>query len=233
MSSFVRRVLVATGTLVLAVLFATSSIGRAVAADVVRDVFVTNNSDHPVPTIAEGTTNVAGTVQIGNAATAAVPTVAQGTTQVAGMVHVGNGAAHPVPVQGVDDPARNAVHLGGFASFNSVNEGTAVEFGPGGTSYAVPAGKRLVILSATATVEAPIGHDIFSNLMVGNTSVDEFGIECKKQGTFGSWDRFVCSQPVWATADAGGFVSFSVTRDTKSGGGSIFGRVDGYLIDAP
>jgi len=61
MSAWRKLLLVACGVAVGALILPT---GVATAAKEIQDVFVTNTSANPVPTTAQGTTNVAGTVQV-------------------------------------------------------------------------------------------------------------------------------------------------------------------------
>lgn len=90
------------------------------AAESFKDVFVINDTDDPVPIVAQGTTQVGGTVNIGNAPT----------------VTVGSNPADRVPYQ-------HRVLLTQSAANCTLFECTA-EF------PAVPAGQRLVITYASA-----------------------------------------------------------------------------------
>jgi hypothetical protein len=90
------------------------------AAESFKDVFVTNDTDHPVPTVAQGTTQVGGTVNIGNAPT----------------VNVGSNPADRVPYQ-------HRVLL-------SQSEANCTQFVCTAEFPEVPAGQRLVITYASA-----------------------------------------------------------------------------------
>jgi hypothetical protein len=91
-----------------------------------------------------------------------VPTVAQGTTKVAGTILVGNTAAAPVLVRDVN--AASATHLGRKASeiislsglFNANGEIFFLRTLPDGTSasFTIPAGKVLIITDVNWQIDA-------------------------------------------------------------------------------
>lgn len=113
-----RKVLLAVfGTLLVALL---AMPGVSIAADTFKDVFIVNDADHPVPTKAQGTTQVDGTVQVGNTPT----------------VNVATGSAD-------HDPYQKTV------TFNQ-GPNTCTQFVCEVNFPAVPAGKRLVITYASA-----------------------------------------------------------------------------------
>jgi len=119
-------------------------------------VVVTNTSANPVPTVAQGTTQVAGSVQI------------QGTTTVSGTVTIGNTAAAPALVRDVNAAA--ATHLGRKASeivslsglLNSSGEIFFLRSLPNGTAaaFTVPAGKVFVITDIHWQIEAGNAGDV-------------------------------------------------------------------------
>jgi hypothetical protein len=112
--------------------------------------------------VAQGTTQIAGSVQVNNTASDPIPTVAQGVTNVAGTILVGNSAAAPAMVRDVDAAA--ATHLGRKASdmvslsglFNNSGEIFFLRSLPDGTatSFTVPPGKVLIITDVNWQVEA-------------------------------------------------------------------------------
>lgn len=101
-------------------------------------------------------------VIVTNSTSEPVPTVAQGTTKVAGTILVGNTAAAPALVRDVN--AGSANHLGRKASemvslsglFNASGEIFFLRTLPDGTSttFAIPAGKVLVVTDVNWLVEA-------------------------------------------------------------------------------
>ena len=102
--------------------------GASVAADKITDVFVTNDSSHPVPVVAQGTTNVAGTVNVGNS-----PTVNVGNSPT---VNVASNSSDRQPYQ--------------KTIFFNQSPSTCTQFVCTVSFDAVPAGKRLVITYASA-----------------------------------------------------------------------------------
>ncbi len=62
--------------------------GSVLAAEPAKPVVVTNTPTNPVPTTAQGTTQVSGSVGVTNTAANPVPTTAQGTTHISGAVDV-------------------------------------------------------------------------------------------------------------------------------------------------
>ena len=105
-----------------------------------QDVRVINTTSEPVPTAAQGTTAIVGTVNVGN-----TPTVNLASGSSVGLdpsnntVQLGNTMANPVPVRDVDNPARQPFQKG---TFYFLNDG---ESSKGTTLFFVPFGKRLVI----------------------------------------------------------------------------------------
>jgi len=97
-----------------------------------------------------------------NTTSTPVPTVAQGTTKVAGSILVGNTAAAPVVVRDVD--AQVATHVGRKASdlvslsglFNNSGEIFFMRTLPDGTSttFTVPSGKVLIITDVNWQIES-------------------------------------------------------------------------------
>jgi hypothetical protein len=103
-----------------------------------------------------------GKVLVTNTTSEPVPTVAQGTTKVAGTVVIGNSAAAPALVRDVN--ASSATHLGRKASemvslsglFNASGEIFFLRTLPDGTatSFTIPAGKVLIITDVNWQISA-------------------------------------------------------------------------------
>ena len=101
-------------------------------------------------------------VIVTNSTSEPVPTVAQGTTKVAGTILVGNTAASPALVRDVN--AASATHLGRKASdmvslsgnFNATGEIFFMRTLPDGTStsFTIPPGKVLIITDVNWQIEA-------------------------------------------------------------------------------
>src|SRR5215216_6401652 len=93
-------------------------------------VIVTNSTSEPVPTVAQGTTKVAGTILVGNTATA--PALVR-DVNAASATHVGRKASEIVNLSGL---------------FNANGEIFFMRTLPDGTanaSFTIPAGKVLII----------------------------------------------------------------------------------------
>src|SRR5678816_931526 len=101
-------------------------------------VIVTNTTSEPVPTIAQGTTKVAGTVTVGN--TAAAPALVR-DVNAASATHLGRKASEMVSLSG---------------NFNATGEIFFLRTLPDGTStpFTIPAGKVLIITDVNWQIEA-------------------------------------------------------------------------------
>ena len=110
-------------------------------------VQVVNTTSQPIPTIAQGSTTVAGTVSIGN-----TPTV--------------NIATMPTVTVARSD-AREPVYLTAFAFANgrSADASFAV---PGQASYAVPPGKQLIVDQLAMACDFPTGGHMATRIVVGD-----------------------------------------------------------------
>ena len=92
-------------------------------------VFVANSTSDPVPTVAQGTTTVAGSVRINN--TASAPALVRDVDRAA-STHVGRKASEIVNLSGLFDASGEIFFL------RSLPDGH-------GTAFSIPAGKVLVI----------------------------------------------------------------------------------------
>jgi len=101
-------------------------------------VIVTNSTSEPVPTVAQGTTKVAGTILVGN--TAAAPALVR-DVNAASATHLGRKASEMVSLSGL---------------FNANGEIFFMRTLPDGTSttFAVPAGKVFIITDVNWQIEA-------------------------------------------------------------------------------
>ena len=100
-------------------------------------VLVTNTTSEPVPTIAQGTTKVSGTIQIGNTATS--PALVR-DVNVASATHLGRKASEMVSLSGLFD-ANGVIFF-----LRTLPDGTA-------TSFTIPAGKVLIITDINWQIE--------------------------------------------------------------------------------
>jgi hypothetical protein len=123
----------------------TATSAKAQAAKV-TDVRVVNATAQPVPTTLQGT-NV---VSIGNSPSVNVANTPNVAVTSLPAVQIGNDETAPVPVHVVSLPSegsedRTYIRLAGFVAMFNGQAGKN-----GQVFYTVPAGKRLVVLSATA-----------------------------------------------------------------------------------
>jgi hypothetical protein len=101
-------------------------------------VIVTNSTSEPVPTVAQGTTKVAGTILVGN--TAAAPALVR-DVNAASATHLGRKASEIVNLSGL---------------FNATGEISFLRTLPDGTAsaFTIPAGKVLVITDVNWQIES-------------------------------------------------------------------------------
>jgi hypothetical protein len=101
-------------------------------------VLVTNTTSEPVPTVAQGTTKVAGTILVGN--TAAAPALVR-DVNAASATHLGRKASDMVSLSGL---------------FNANGEIFFMRTLPDGTnaSFTIPPGKVLIITDVNWQIEA-------------------------------------------------------------------------------
>ncbi|HKU73254.1 MAG TPA: hypothetical protein VJR02_05005 [Pyrinomonadaceae bacterium] len=101
-------------------------------------VLVTNTTSEPVPTVAQGTTKVAGTILVGN--TAAAPALVR-DVNAASATHLGRKASEIVSLSGL---------------FNANNEIFFMRTLPDGTvaSFTVPTGKVLIITDVNWQIDS-------------------------------------------------------------------------------
>ena len=101
-------------------------------------VLVTNSTSEPVPTVAQGTTKVAGTVQISN--TAASPALVR-DVNASSATHLGRKASDMVSLSGLFDNSGQVFFM------RTLPDGTA-------TSFTIPPGKVLIITDVNWQVTA-------------------------------------------------------------------------------
>lgn len=101
-------------------------------------VFVTNSTSEPVPTVAQGTTKVAGSILVGN--TAAAPALVR-DVNTASATHLGRKASEMVSLSGLFNNSGEIFFL------RTVPDGTS-------TTFTIPAGKVLIITDVNWTIEA-------------------------------------------------------------------------------
>jgi hypothetical protein len=101
-------------------------------------VLVTNSTSEPVPTVAQGTTKVAGTILVGN--TAAAPALVR-DVNASSATHLGRKASEMVSLNGLFNAS------GEIFFMRTLPDGTA-------TTFTIPAGKVLIITDVNWMIEA-------------------------------------------------------------------------------
>jgi hypothetical protein len=101
-------------------------------------VLVTNTTSEPVPTVAQGTTKVAGTILVGN--TAAAPALVR-DVNAASATHLGRKASEMVSLSGLFN------NNGEIFFLRTLPDGTS-------TSFTIPAGKVLIITDVNWQIDS-------------------------------------------------------------------------------
>ena len=214
--------LAAVGVAVLGVSFVLSAAHTSNAAPGPESVTVVNTSANPVPTLAQGTTNIAGTVQAAQSGSWNVGISGTPTFQV------GNTASNPVFVSDVNEPAMHPFQASAGGALNAGSAETTV-------GIPVPSGKRLAIKFVSALGSVPTGQVIRASFFTTIGGLEtRHTLVMTPQGTFSPQDDFAASQSVEVFADGG--TSIFVEFDRSGGGvgtGGGFVSISGYLIDMP
>ncbi len=218
-----------------------------VAAQAVKTQFVKviNTTDEPVPTLAQGTTNVAGTVGITGTPTVNAQQSGSWTVGITGTPTVGlaggssilvdNNAANPVPVRDVDNPARQPFQASGSTVVNAGFDDSC-RFGLL-TLTTVPAMKQLVIEDVSFWGGLPAGQrflQVTVNNTAGGTPMRHYlPVALQATDISGTFDAFAASQPVRWYADPETDVFACFVRNATAGTGSAHWTISGYLVDVP
>jgi hypothetical protein len=186
------------------------------------NVVVTNTSGNPVPTSAQGTTQVAGTVAISG-----TPSV-----QLSGVpsVTITNDSSSPLPVTSVDVAARTPVD-----AFNTLTYPDG-QIGGGNRVYQVPFGKRLVLQSLSIWATLGSGEGLAQCTLDRSDDVNpmSFPVFMQHQGKdFGGNEHFVGSITGPIYFNGGASVSGSYLRDSGVGTITVNLSMTGYLENAP
>jgi hypothetical protein len=197
------------------------------------DVNVVNTASNPIPTLAQGTTTIAGNVSVTNTPTvnlasgASVNVTNTPTVNLASGASIGinNTTANPVLVRSVDDAVRQIFQKQVDLIWADGTYGQ-------NTFFSVPSGKRLVIEHVSA-----IAHDLGQHptmfrvtTFAGGQQVIHFLVS-SSQGESGR--QFVASQQMRIYADPGTGVVVGADREFNTGTGTATISVSGYLVDVP
>ena len=232
MSKIRNYLLTACGFVVLVGAVVLSSPITAYSQTKATNVSVVNTAANPVPTQAQGTTNIAGNVSVTNTPTvnlASGSTVSVTNTPTVNLasgasVSISNTTANPVLVRSVDDAVRQI-----FQKQMQINM-AAGEFGKN-ASFFVPAGKRLVIEHVSAA-----GFDDGDQHL-------QFEVDTNVNGEFashflvterqGGHPFFRVSQQLRVYADPGTQVQVVVLRPTNTTSAVAAMTISGYYVDLP
>jgi hypothetical protein len=101
-------------------------------------------------------------------------------------------------------------------------------------SFSVPAGKRLVVETASANAAVPAGQKVTVNLATtGGGLGGRAWLALAAQGSISGLDRYTAAQPLRMYADSGTPVTFQAVRSDVTATASLNFAVAGYLVDAP
>jgi len=195
-------------------------------------VRVTNTGAQAVPTVAQGTTTVAGSVSVAN-----TPSVNVINTP---SVNVANNTSNPIPVNITNNIGRTPW----WQSLASVSSGPPI----GPSSYTVPSGYRVVIEYANvhaiysrndASPGPTLGTYVPEVLLrvVPGSIGSEFDIELSPaEHVFSTTGRFfAASLPIKVILLPGWVIDVAdnAADDPNSGGGSLLVYLSGYMEPAP
>ncbi len=201
----------AVGLISLSVIL--TDVPRAVAQTKTVFVEVVNPSSRPVPTVAQGTTQVAGSVS------------AQQTGSW--TVGISNTVGNPVIVREMEFAAREPFQHSIQGNLSEFEEGVVREL-------VVPAGKRLVIEHVSCSAAVPPGQKAICHIVTTAGGQEGFHfLTMSEQGNFVSNDQFRATQTMRVYADPDTLIK-AVGRRNAGTGSAIFDfTVSGYLVDVP
>lgn len=194
-----------------------------------RDVRVINTTTEPVPTVAQGTTAIAGNVSITNMPTVRAQQFGSWNVDITNTptVQVGNTATNPIQVRDVDNPARQP-----FQKAFTVTLPAGTAFGT--ESFQVPAGKRLVIeyvstIEDSSTINL-LELRIFTQLAASGV-VHSFVATRVERGIYDP--IFFISQQTRLYADPGTYVTVGFITPESNAENEIFLTLSGYFVNVP
>jgi len=211
--------------LMSALSLSTGRVGKAAPPPNPLNVFVTNSAAAPVPTKAQGTTQVAGTVALDGNASVAI----NGTP----TVNLSNGTS--VGISGTPNVTIANTRTS-ICQTDFLDSADGNQFGNQAqdAAYVVPSGKRLIIRDVSATASLPTGERIVQFLMQKSIeSATIGGMPFEFQGVNQGLDYEAAHISTELAYDAGESVQMSFRRSTTSGRAFAFCSWSGYLEDVP
>jgi len=234
MKRFKNVVFPAVGFVILvgAFVLTSPSTGHGQGGPPTQNVTVVNTTANPVPTAAQGTTNVAGNVSVTNTPTvnlAAGASVGINNTPTVNLgslasVRVNNTAANAVFVSSVDDRVRQIyqVEMQVNLPVGSFGDNTFVN---------VPFGKRLIIEHVSVVAVALEKKHLRYELTTQANGVQAtHRLVSEEQGLSAFYNA---SQEMRVYGDPGSLVIFSVNRPMGISTASADMTVSGYFVNIP
>ncbi|HKD84384.1 MAG TPA: hypothetical protein VKB58_06520 [Terriglobales bacterium] len=195
-----------------------------------QPVLVTNGSGQPVPTVAQGTTNVSGSVSLSSGSTVNVGNFPS-TQNVSGNVNVANfpatqnvGNTSTTPLFIDNDHAARVPYEQWCQGAIDVNDGS------GQCSPLQTDDRAMVIDDITAEVSIPSGSQVFHMYITNSATGVLHFLTFVKAGTDGAGnEHFVCSSPVrfYVIPHA----TLTILMDTTGHAGSMIGSVSGHWVN--
>lgn len=195
-----------------------------------QPVLVTNGSGQPLPTVAQGTTNVSGSVSLASGSTVNVGNFPS-TQNVSGNVNVANFPA----TQNVANTSTTPLFIdndhAARVPFEQWCQGPIdVNSGVGQCTLLQTDDRGMVIDDITAEASIPAGTGAFSMYITNSATGVLHILTFIKVGTDGAgFDRFACSSPVRFYVIPHATVVLIV--DTNAHAGSMLASVSGHWVN--
>jgi hypothetical protein len=190
-----------------------------------QSVVVVNGAGQPVPTAAQGTTNVAGTVNIGNAPSVNVANTPTVSLAGGASVNVTN------PLDGQSNPTPLAV----LDAIQPYDDFCRIDFSGGSGSacnlQTIPSGKRLVIQEFDAYGELEGGLKPISIKLLPGQLYHFF--TATFMGSSGGADYFATHQETRLYVPSNTTPGCGVTLSSTSSFSRYYCQLSGFLVDVP
>ena len=200
-----------------------------------QPVVVTNSASQSVPTVAQGTTNVAGTVNIGNTPSVTVTNTPSVNVSNTPTVNLASGAG--VTVTNPLDGQNNPVPLAALDATQPYEDSCTIPLsgthGGDCNFQAIPAGKRLVIQEFDAFGFIDTGVKPVTIIFL---SVMNHAFPATFMGGSPGYDYFATHQETRLYVAPGGyglFCAVSLSGQTTGQYSEYSCALSGYLVDVP
>jgi hypothetical protein len=213
---------------IMAVLTAASyGSARMKAAGPSNAVLVTNTTSQPVPTVAQGTTQVGGTVGLSSGAKVGIN--GNVTLDPNTSVHLPYDSTNPLAIKEISN--RIPVEKQAVVTIPDATNGQA-----GVDIYTVPIGKVLVIQSVFGSTTSPFGEPVHLTQITSfdGTTEHDFPVHLENDNSSGS--GFESSSGMTATTlyvEQGAFMTLYAQRTGLVGTSTATIGFSGYLMDTP